>query len=58
MVTKPGKDRPAYRCDECGNAAAKWLGRCPECQAWGSLLEVGGAGPGLRRVAAGAVSAP
>ena len=57
MVSKPGKDRPAYRCDECGNTAAKWLGRCPECQAWGSLLAIG-AGPALRRVAPGQVSAP
>ncbi|MDP9239656.1 MAG: DNA repair protein RadA, partial [Actinomycetota bacterium] len=35
----------------------KWLGRCPECQAWGSLLEIG-SGPALRRVVPGAVSAP
>jgi DNA repair protein RadA/Sms len=57
MVSKPVRDRPAYRCDECGNTAAKWLGRCPECQAWGSLLEIG-AGPAVRRVTAGPVSAP
>ncbi|MBO0841424.1 MAG: DNA repair protein RadA [Sciscionella sp.] len=36
--------RPGYRCAECGYAAAKWLGRCPECQAWGSLDEIGAAG--------------
>ncbi|PZS36851.1 MAG: DNA repair protein RadA [Pseudonocardiales bacterium] len=57
MVTKPGKDRPAYRCDECGNTAAKWLGRCPECQAWGSLLGIG-VGPAMRHVAPGGVTAP
>jgi DNA repair protein RadA/Sms len=33
--------RPSYRCAECGHAEAKWVGRCPECQAWGTLEEVG-----------------
>jgi DNA repair protein RadA/Sms len=31
--------RPAYRCSECGWEAAKWVGRCGECQAWGSVAE-------------------
>lgn len=31
--------RPSFRCTECGYAAAKWVGRCPECQAWGTLAE-------------------
>jgi DNA repair protein RadA/Sms len=26
-----------YRCGECGWSTAKWVGRCAECQAWGSL---------------------
>ena len=25
-----------YACVECGNQATKWLGRCPECNAWNS----------------------
>jgi DNA repair protein RadA/Sms len=29
--------RAAYRCADCGYETAKWLGRCPECQAWGTL---------------------
>ena len=33
--------RPAHRCSECGYASAKWVGRCPECQAWGSIQEFG-----------------
>src|SRR3974377_408270 len=28
-----------YRCDACGFESAKWLGRCPECDAWGSCAE-------------------
>ena len=51
--------RPAHRCTECGHASAKWVGRCPECQAWGSLQEVGAVpSGGLRAVTAGAVTAP
>lgn len=30
-----------YRCSECGWQTAKWVGRCGECQAWGSVAEVG-----------------
>ena len=37
------KDRPSYRCTECGWTAIKWLGRCGECQAWGTVVEFGGA---------------
>jgi len=50
--------RPAHRCSECGYASAKWVGRCPECQAWGTLQEVGAtASSPLRSVSAGPVSA-
>src|SRR4051795_7173144 len=31
--------RPAYQCSECGWTSAKWVGRCGECQAWGSVAE-------------------
>jgi len=55
MATKAAP-RPAYRCDECGLEVAKWVGRCPECQAWGTISEAG-ARPGLS-VVAGPVSAP
>ncbi|WNV76262.1 DNA repair protein RadA [Geodermatophilus sp. DSM 44513] len=50
--------RPAHRCTECGHASAKWVGRCPECQAWGTLQEVGAPASPLRAVAAGPVTAP
>src|SRR4051794_36351364 len=33
--------RPAYTCTECGWASAKWVGRCGECQTWGSVVEGG-----------------
>ena len=43
--------RPAHRCTECGYASAKWVGRCPECQAWGSIQEFGAPAAALRAVA-------
>ncbi|MGR7001358.1 DNA repair protein RadA [Yinghuangia aomiensis] len=49
--------RPSYRCGECGWTTPKWLGRCPECQAWGTVEEYG-AGAKARVVAAGPVTAP
>jgi DNA repair protein RadA/Sms len=55
MATKAAA-RAAYRCEDCGLEITKWVGRCPECQAWGTVLEVG-ARPGLT-VVAGPVSAP
>ena len=32
---------PPYRCAECGWTTTKWVGRCGECQAWGTVEEVG-----------------
>lgn len=29
-----------YRCGECGWSTTKWVGRCGECQAWGTIEEV------------------
>jgi DNA repair protein RadA/Sms len=52
------RSRPAHRCTECGYGSAKWVGRCPECQAWGSLAEVGAPAAPLRAVSAGPVTAP
>ena len=33
------KLKTLYRCGECGGETPKWLGRCPACEAWGSLVE-------------------
>lgn len=38
------KTRSNYRCGECGWTTAKWVGRCGECQAWGSVEEVAASG--------------
>ena len=50
-----------FRCSECGWQTTKWVGRCGECQAWGTVEEAGiprALKPSLRPVAAGPVSAP
>ncbi len=31
--------KTVYRCQSCGFGAAKFLGQCPSCQAWNSLVE-------------------
>ncbi|QGQ20419.1 DNA repair protein RadA [Cellulomonas sp. JZ18] len=44
--------RPAFRCSECGWGASKWVGRCGECQAWGTVAEDVGPGGGAPRTVA------
>jgi DNA repair protein RadA/Sms len=51
-----GKVAQVYRCVECGWTAAKWVGRCGECQAWGTVDEAGTSRPA--DVRPGVVSAP
>ena len=46
MATTTKVSRPSYRCVECGWRAAKWVGRCGECQAWGTVAEAGAAASG------------
>jgi len=37
--------RPAYECDACGHQPPKWVGRCPDCSEWGSIVESTVSGP-------------
>jgi len=49
------KAKTHFSCQACGYQAPKWLGRCPDCGAWGSLLEeVEAAAAGGERAAWGA----
>jgi len=50
--------RPGYTCSECGWTAAKWAGRCGECQAWGTVVEDIAAGGGPRTVATSPARTP
>jgi DNA repair protein RadA/Sms len=36
---KPKASRAIWRCQSCGHSEARWLGRCPQCQEWSSLIE-------------------
>jgi len=33
------KEKKVYICSECGYESTKWLGKCPECNSWGTLEE-------------------
>lgn len=33
------KARSVYSCNACGYESARWLGRCPQCEAWNSFDE-------------------
>nr|MDQ2726219.1 DNA repair protein RadA [Actinomycetota bacterium] len=33
------KTRTVHRCSECGSESPQWVGRCPGCDAWGTLVE-------------------
>ena len=33
------KIRKTFFCRECGHESAKWIGKCPGCQAWNSFVE-------------------
>ena len=33
------KDKTIYTCTECGGTSPKWLGKCPACGAWNTLIE-------------------
>jgi len=39
MASKRTATTSAYRCTECGWTSAKWVGRCGECQQWGTVVE-------------------
>lgn len=38
-MAKPVKAKSKFVCQECGYHSVKWLGKCPECNTWGSLVE-------------------
>jgi DNA repair protein RadA/Sms len=58
------KPKTVFACQECGAQSAKWLGRCPECGAWNSIVEerplpaAVAAGSAEKRYALAAASGP
>src|SRR5437867_13187443 len=33
------KPKTQYVCQQCGQTAPKWIGRCPSCQQWNTFVE-------------------
>ena len=33
------KPKQVYFCQECGYESTKWMGQCPGCKAWNTLVE-------------------
>ncbi len=33
------KEKTVFTCNECGGTSPKWLGKCPSCGAWNTLVE-------------------
>ena len=33
------KQKTIFSCQNCGSQSPKWLGRCPDCQQWNTLVE-------------------
>lgn len=48
-------EKDPFRCVECGWSSQKWVGRCGECQAWGTVEEIGA--PKKLSLQAGPISA-
>ena len=45
------KEKTIFSCTECGGTSPRWLGKCPSCGAWNTLIEsVPDAGPGKNRL--------
>ena len=39
-MAKTTTTKDPFRCSECGWSTTKWVGRCGECQTWGSVEEI------------------
>ena len=54
------KEKTQYTCTDCGGITPKWLGKCPSCNAWNTLIEsvVDSNGPAKNRYAGMAALAP
>ncbi|MBQ9175184.1 MAG: DNA repair protein RadA, partial [Bacteroidales bacterium] len=34
-----GKEKTVFFCTSCGNESPKWMGRCPACGEWNTMVE-------------------
>ena len=33
------KTKSSFFCQQCGNESTKWLGKCPSCNQWNTIVE-------------------
>jgi len=55
------KSRTIYVCQTCGAQTPKWMGRCPECENWNTLVEeqeVSASASSIEKLKTGQQSAP
>lgn len=53
------KVKTRYACQQCGHVSATWMGRCPDCGAWNTLVEESaGPRPAPRPAAGGTRALP
>ncbi len=54
------KEKTLFSCTDCGGTSPKWLGKCPSCGAWNTLVETvaEAAGGGKNRYSGMAALAP
>jgi DNA repair protein RadA/Sms len=55
------KEKTLYVCNDCGGTSPKWLGKCPACGAWNTLVESvaeAASGPSKNRFAGLTPAAP
>jgi DNA repair protein RadA/Sms len=43
------KEKSNYVCSDCGGTSTKWLGKCPACGAWNTLIESAAPSPSAVR---------
>ncbi len=52
-IGRMAKEKSIYTCTECGGTSAKWLGKCPSCGAWNTLVEGVEEAPSKNRINTG-----
>jgi DNA repair protein RadA/Sms len=57
-MEKPVKPRTIFSCQKCGYQSAKWLGKCPDCNSWNSIVEEVFSGRSVQADAMGHDSVP
>ena len=38
-MQRMAKEKTLFSCSDCGGTSPKWLGKCPHCEAWNTLVE-------------------